>query len=69
MTYRISGTGSQNTITLEGDTAEAAIDRTFELLLAGFTDIVIIDPAGRTHVPELLIEVYRKCVDGIVYRN
>jgi hypothetical protein len=54
---------------LEGDTAEAAIDRTFELLLAGFTDIVIIDPAGRTHVPGLLIEVYRKCVDGVVYRN
>jgi hypothetical protein len=60
MTYRISGTCSPNT---------TAIERTFELLLAGFTDIVIIEPSGRTYVPELLIEVYRKCVDGVVYRN
>ena len=29
-------------------------------LLADFTDIVIIDPAGRTHVPELLIEAARR---------
>jgi hypothetical protein len=70
MTYRIAGSCSPNTkITLEGDTAEAAIKRAFELLLDGFTDIVIIDPAGRPHVPELLIEVYRKCVLGVVYRN
>jgi signal recognition particle GTPase len=60
------GNSSASTITLEGDTAEVAIERAFELLRAGFTDIVIIDPAGRTHVPEVLMEVYRKCVDGDV---
>jgi hypothetical protein len=51
MIYRVSGTTEMGTTTWECQTADAAIQKTSELLHSGATDVFITDENGEVHIP------------------